>query len=112
MSRPKKKQPPFKYKRKGCRPKAVKPEVPRGAKVGDKVKKVPYTSVAMRPEHYYMLRELCEYYSAPLTRTTGAIIVREYCRVLAKTNPDEAAKIKDVYKHDENQAKYIIDISD
>lgn len=105
------KKPAFKYKRLGCRPKAAKTNL-RGARAGDKLKTVLYTAIGMRPEHYYMLRELAEFYDAPMTRTTAGIVVKEYCRLLAKTDPAKAAEIRDTYKNDKVQAKYIVDITD
>lgn len=103
------KKKPFKYKRAGCRPGAVKTNL-RGARAGDKVKTVLYTAIGVRPEHYYMLRELAEYYEAPMTRTLAALIVKEYCRLLAKTEPAKAAQIRDTYKNDKIQAKYVVDL--
>jgi hypothetical protein len=69
------------------------------------------TAVGLRAEHYYMARELAEFYQAPLMRTLGAIVVREYCRVLYKSDPAKAAQIEEAYKNDENQAKYIVDLA-
>jgi|LakMenEpi03Aug12_release.lakeMendotaPanAssembly.Ray.scaffolds.fasta_scaffold457809_2 hypothetical protein len=83
----------------------------RGARAGAKVKGVPMTAVGLRAEHYYMARELAEFYQAPLMRTLGAIVVREYCRVLYKSDPAKAAQIEEAYKNDENQAKYIVDLA-
>lgn len=83
----------------------------RGARATSKVKKN-YTAIAARPEHYYMLRELAEFYNAPLTRTVAAIIVNEYCRLLAKTDPTSAAEIKKTYVEDAQQSQYIIPLSE
>lgn len=104
------KKKPFKYKRAGCRPTAVKTTL-RGARAGDKVKTVLYTAIGVRPEHYYMLRELAEYYEAPMTRTLAALIVKEYCRLLSKTEPAKAAQIRDTYKNDKIHAKYVVDLN-
>lgn len=83
----------------------------RGAQATSKIKKN-YTAIAARPEHYYMLRELAEFYNTPLVRITGAIIVNEYCRLLAKTDPVKALEIKLVYKNDKTQAAYVVDLDD
>jgi len=83
----------------------------RGAKATEKIKKN-YTAIAARPEHYYMLRELAEFYNAPLTRTVGAIIVNEYCRLLAKTDPAKALEIREVYKNDKTQINYVVNIDE
>lgn len=55
------------------------------------------TAVIMRAEHYYMARELADYYETPLMRLAGALVVREYCKLLAETDPAGAAAIAETY---------------
>jgi hypothetical protein len=99
------------YRRRFDKSKAKPKSKLRGARAGAKVKGVPVTAVGLRAEHYYMARELAEFYQAPLMRTVGAIIVHEYCRVLYKSDPIKAVEIEEAYKNDENQAKYIVDLA-
>jgi hypothetical protein len=66
-----------------------------------------HTAIALRPEHYFMLRELADYYETPLMRLAGALIVREYCRVLAQTDPEGAAALRQTYADDEQHREYV-----
>jgi hypothetical protein len=99
-----------KPKRKWRRSRILKTPRVRGARATSKIKKT-YTAIAARPEHYYMLRELAEFYKAPMARTVGAIIVNEYCRVLAKSDPAKALEIREIYKNDKTQFNYIVDLN-
>lgn len=58
------------------------------------------TAVIMRPEHYFMLRELADVYETPLMRLVGALVVREYCSILEETDPAGAAAISETYAED------------
>ncbi len=66
-----------------------------------------HTAVLLRPEHYFMLRELAEVYDTPLMRLAGALVVREYCKVLALTDPAGAAEITKTYAEDERYREYV-----
>jgi len=72
----------------------------RGPRLGSNAVKRHATAVIMRPEHYYMARELADYYETPLMRLAGALVVREYCRVLAQRDPAGAAAIAETYAED------------
>ena len=83
-----------------------------GPKLGVNFVKKHVTAVATRPDHYYMLREMADFYDAPLTKIVGALIVQEYCRVLSFSDPERADKIKSSYATAEEHAQYIIKLAD
>ena len=83
-----------------------------GPKLGVNFVKKHMTAVATRPDHYYMLREMADYYDAPLTKIVGAMIVREYCRILSESDPDRASKLKETYENNEEHSQYIIRLAD
>ena len=95
-------------------PEAKKPRKKRaahrrpGPRLGVNFVKKRMTAVATRPDHYYMLREMADYYDAPLTKIVGAMIVREYCRILSESDPDRASKLKETYENNEEHSQYII----
>jgi hypothetical protein len=71
-------------------------------------RRVPWVSVSIRAEHYAMLRELGEYYDARLSSLTATLITGQFLRVLAKTDPEQALKLREELKHE----KYVNDIVD
>lgn len=70
-----------------------------------------HTAVLLRPEHYFMLRELADLYETPLTRLAGALVVREYCKLLAETDPVGAAEITRLYAEDEKYREYVTQLT-
>ena len=68
-----------------------------GPRLGVNFVKRKATAVLMRPELYYMARELADYYETPLMRLAGALVVREYCKVLSLSDPEGAAAIAEMY---------------
>lgn len=84
----------------------------RGAKLGSKFKKSYTTAVCLKPEHYYMLREMADFYESHLNQLAGALVIQEYCRLLSKKDPEKAAQIKDTYENDEKYAHHIIRLAD
>lgn len=84
----------------------------RGAKLGSKFKKTHTTAVCLRPEHYYMLREMADFYESHLNQLAGSLVIQEYCRLLSKRDPERAAQIKDTYENDEKYSTHIIRLAD
>ena len=86
---------PFKYALKSRRPKAKPKKKPEGyvAPPSPKDRCTPWVSVTMRAEHYAMLREIAEYFEAPVSKVTATMVVQQYCRLLREIEPVTAQKI-------------------
>lgn len=83
-----------------------------GPKLGVNFVKRHATAVLLRPEHHYMARELADYYETPLMRLAGALVVREYCKVLSLSDPERAAAIAETYAADGMYADHVTNLSD
>ena len=83
-----------------------------GPRLGVNFVKRNATAVIMRPEHYYMARELADYYETPLMRLAGALVVREYCKVLSLSDPEGAAAIAETYAEDGVYSDHVTNLSD
>ncbi len=83
-----------------------------GPRLGVNYVKRKATAVLMRPELYYMARELADYYETPLMRLTGALVVREYCKVLGLSDPDGAAAIAETYAEDGIYSEHVTKLSE
>jgi len=83
-----------------------------GPRLGVNFVKRKATAVLMRPEFYYMARELADYYETPLMRLAGALVVREYCKVLSLSDPDGAAAIAETYAEDGMYSDHVTKLSD
>ena len=73
---------PFKYAVKSRRPKAKPKKKPAGyvPPPSPKDRCTPWVSVTMRAEHYAMLREIAEYFEAPVSKVTATMVVQQYCK--------------------------------
>lgn len=83
-----------------------------GPRLGVNFVKRKATAVLMRPELYFMARELADYYETPLMRLAGALVVREYCKVLALSDPERAAAIAKTYAEDGIYSEHVTKLSD
>jgi hypothetical protein len=83
-----------------------------GPRLGVNYIKPVSTAIIFRPEHYYMARELADYYETPLMRLAGALVVREYCKVLALSDPDGSAAIAETYAEDGIYSEHVTKLSD
>lgn len=83
-----------------------------GPRLGVNFVKRHATAVIMRPEHHYMARELADYYETPLMRLAGALVVREYCKVLSLSDPEGAAAIAETYAEDGVYSDHVTKLSD
>jgi len=72
-------------------------------------RRVPWVSVSIRAEHYAMLRELGDFYSARLSSLTATLITDQFLKVLEKTEPEQALKLREELKG-EKYAKDIVDL--
>ena len=57
-------------------------------------RRTPWVAVAIRTEHYAMLRELGTYYGYTLGGIAATLITRHFLTVLAETSPEQAADLK------------------
>jgi len=64
----------------------------------------------MRAEHYAMLREIAEYFEAPVSKVTATMVVQQYCRLLREVEPVTAQKIIETYKEDERHEGQLLDL--
>ena len=103
---------PFKYALKSRRPKAKPRKKPEGyvAPPSPKDRCTPWVSVTMRAEHYAMLREIAEYFEAPVSKVTATMVVQQYCRLLREVEPVTAQKIIETYKEDERHEGQLLDL--
>jgi hypothetical protein len=67
----------------------------------------PWVSVCIRAEYYAMLRELGEFYEATLSGLAATLITEQFLKVLEKTDPVQAARLREELK-DEKYSKNII----
>ena len=64
----------------------------------------------MRAEHYAMLREIAEYFEAPVSKVTATMVVQQYCRLLREIEPVTAQKIIETYREDERHEGQLLDL--
>ena len=64
----------------------------------------------MRAEHYAMLREIAEYFEAPVSKVTATMVVQQYCRLLREVEPVTAQKIIETYREDERHEGQLLDL--
>lgn len=68
----------------------------------------PWVSVAMRAEHYAMLREIGDFYKAPVSKIVATLIVHKYCRLLREDEPVTAQKILEAYRDGEKHEGQLV----
>ena len=93
-----------KLKRKKKRPKGYVPP-PSPSK-----RETPWANLCVRSENYAMLRELGEYYEAPLSKIAAALITRHFIELLRQSDPEKADALEEEYKN-EKYAKQLIELA-
>ena len=89
------------YKRKPGQPDWVPPPSPSR-------RNIPWLNISVKAEYYAMLREIAQYYEAPLTKVTAALIANHFIKLLEITDPVQARQLKGELageKHFENITK-------
>jgi hypothetical protein len=99
---------PFKYTYKARRPKANGYRPPPSSRE----RSTNWVSVTMRAEHYTMLREVGDFYEAPISKVVATMVVKEYCRLLNDVDPVTAQRIKEAYEDDEKHTGQLLDLAD
>jgi hypothetical protein len=57
-----------------------------------------------------MLREIAEYFEAPVSKVTATMVVQQYCKILREVEPVTAQKIMEAYQNDERHEGQLLDI--
>lgn len=73
-------------------------------------RETPWANLCVRAEHYAMLRELGEFYEAPLSKIAGSLITRHFIDLLRDSDPVKADALEREYK-DEKYSKQLLDLA-
>ncbi len=63
-------------------------------------RETPWVNISMRAENYAMLRELGEYYEAPLSKITATLITDHFIELLRQSDPEKAYALEEEYKNE------------
>ena len=104
------KKKPFRYAVQATKRKKGKKK-PQGYKPppSPKDRCTPWVSVTVRAEHYAMLREIGDFYEAPVSKVVATLIVHKYCRLLREDEPVTAQKILEAYRDGEKHEGQLVD---
>lgn len=73
-------------------------------------RETPWANLCVRSENYAMLRELGEYYEAPLSKIAATLITQHFIELLRESDPEKADALEEEYK-DEKYASQLLDLA-
>ena len=73
-------------------------------------RETPWANLCVRAENYAMLRELGEYYEAPLSKIAGTLITKHFIELLRQSDPEKANALEEEYK-DEKYASQLVELA-